>query len=130
MALFQKAAQLASDFNLIASYVRHGKYAEINDALSQPDWELPIDYQDDKGNTLLHIACQNGMKKLVKLFLRSHANINSQNANGQTPLHFACAYEHEELARYLIEKGADDSILNADGLTCYEGLSREDLENI
>jgi hypothetical protein len=50
--------------------------------------------------------------------------------NGQTVLHYAFAYGFEELARYLMDKGADDSLKNGSGLTCYEGLTAEDVENI
>lgn len=50
--------------------------------------------------------------------------------NGQTGLHYAFAYGFEELAKYLLDKGADDSIKNGSGLTCYEGLTVEDVENI
>lgn len=31
---------------------------------------------------------------------------------------------------HLPSQGADDSILNADGLTCYEGLSAEELNKM
>ena len=34
------------------------------------------------------------------------------------------------LAQYFMDKGADDSLVNADGLTCYEGLTMEDVEKI
>ncbi len=50
--------------------------------------------------------------------------------NGQTVLHYAYAYGFEDLARYLMDKGADDSLKNGSGLTCYEGLTLEDVENI
>ena len=50
--------------------------------------------------------------------------------NGQTVLHYAYSYGFQELAEYLMEKGADDSLVNADGLTCYEGLSLEEVEAI
>ena len=53
-----------------------------------------------------------------------------QNLNGNTILHYAYEYKFEELAEYLKEKGADDSLLNADGLTCYEGLSRTEVDQI
>lgn len=36
----------------------------------QVDWNLPIDYTDKYGNTLLHIAVQNGSKRIAKLLLR------------------------------------------------------------
>ena len=39
----------------------------------------------------------------------------------------AAGYGFESFGEYLISKGADDSIVNADGLTCYEGLSKDNL---
>ena len=49
------------------------------------------------------------------------------DALSQTPLHYAYSYGFESFGEYLISKGADDSIVNADGLTCYEGLSKDNL---
>ena len=125
-----QANKLADDFALLTSWARHGKYREIEDAMNQPDWLLPIDYQDQAGNTLLSIAVQNGNKRIAKLCLRRGANINISTNNGQTVLHYAYAYGFESLADYLKSKGADDTILNVDGLTCYEGLSLNELEQI
>ena len=45
-------------------------------------------------------------------------------------LHYAYAYGFEDLAQYFVVKGADDSLKNGSGLTCYEGLTTEDVENI
>ena len=45
-------------------------------------------------------------------------------------LHYCFAYHNEKLGDYFVSKGADDSIQNAEGLTCYEGLSREDLDGL
>ncbi|KAG5189103.1 hypothetical protein JKP88DRAFT_243361 [Tribonema minus] len=80
--------------------------------------------------TLLHVAAQNGNKRIAKLCLRRGANINVQNFNGQTPLHYAFGYGFESLGQYLISKGARDDVLNKDGLTCYEGLSAEELSKL
>ena len=125
-----QANKLAQDFQELASWARHGKYREIEDAMNQPDWNLPIDYQDDTGSTLLHVAAQNGNKRIAKLCLRRGASINKQNLNGQGVLHYACSYGFNDLADYFVSKGADDSLRNADGLTCYEGLSFDDVANI
>ena len=62
--------KLDEDFALIASFCRHGKYREIEEAISQVDWNLPIDYVDNHGNTMLMIAVQNGSKRIAKLLLR------------------------------------------------------------
>ena len=95
-----------------------------------PEWSLHIDAQDNAGNGLLAIACQNGNKRIAKLCLRRGANINQQNLAGQTCLHYCFSYGFEELAEYLMDKGANDSLLNAEGLTCYEGLTQEAVERI
>ena len=113
---------------------------------------MPVDTADEHGNTLLHLSVQQGNKRIAKFLMRRGAKINqqvhgkfeytnsslffvdsclcAQNLNGNTVLHYAFEYNFEELAEYLKEKGADDSLLNADGLTCYEGLSRKEVDNI
>jgi hypothetical protein len=123
-----KAARIAEDFKKACSMARHGKFVEVEELMNQPDWNVPMEYQDELGNTLLHIAVQNGNKRMVKLCLRREANVNAQNLGGQTPLHYAFAYGYDELGQYLIRKGGDDSIRNKDGLTCYEGLEVEDIQ--
>eukprot|EP00466_Bigelowiella_natans_P003165 jgi/Bigna1/52930/estExt_Genewise1Plus.C_130129 len=80
------------------------------------------DTVDKHGNTVLHIACQNGHKRMIKVCLRWGANLNAQNMEGQTPLHFLFNYHYEDLGSYLISKGADDSICNNFGFSPYEGL--------
>ena len=51
--------------------------------------------QDEKGNTLLLVACQNNNRRLVELLLVRGANINHQNAQGNAALHFALAFDPE-----------------------------------
>lgn len=80
-------------------------------------------FSDSQGNTLLHVACQNGNKKAVKFLLKRGASISASNSNGQTPLHYCYAYKYTELAGYMESKGADAEVLNAHGLTpkaCFE----------
>lgn len=122
-----KAQVMAEDFKKICSLCRHSKFMDVEQLISQPDWSVPIDYQDDQGNALLHVAAQNGSKRLVKLCLRKGADLNVQNLNGQTALHFAYGYGYTDVGDYLVGKGADDSIRNKDGLTCYEGLGAREL---
>lgn len=119
---------MVDDFRRLSAFVRHAKFTDAEDALNQADWKVPIDYQDEKGNTVLHIAAQNGSKRLVKLCLRRGASLNKQNLKGQTALHFAFAYGYNKLGEYLIRKGASDDVLNMDGLTCYEGLASRELK--
>merc|ERR1712188_46678 len=72
---------------------------------------------DVQGNTLLHVACQNGNKKAAKFLLKNNCEINAQNHSMQTPLHYCYGYRYTELAHYLESKGANTSLLNVHGFT-------------
>lgn len=123
-----KQQRIAEDFKKACSLARHGKFAEVEELMNQPDWNVSMEYQDEQGNTLLHIAAQNGNKRMVKLCLRREADINAQNLSGQTPMHYAYAYGYSDVGEYMLRKGANDSIRNKDGLTCYEGLDAGELQ--
>ena len=86
---------------------------------------IDVNSKDENGNSLLHLCCQQGNKRMVKFMLRRGADIKTQNAAGNSVLHHCHLYSHFELAQYLLSKGADDSLVNADGCTCYEGLTQE-----
>ena len=117
-------------FSRMCRCIRHGNAAEFDLILNESEWQVPIDYTDDVGNSLLMVCCQNGNKKMVKSLLRKGCEINKQNCNGHTCLHFCFGYGFNALGEYLVSKGADDSITNADGYTCYEGLTIEDVAHI
>ncbi len=108
------------DIQAVLSAARHGRVQEVGAYLDQG---VPVNIRDKFGNTILAIACQNGLKKMAKLALRRGADINSRNYKGNTPLHFCFTYGYgDTLGQYLISKGADPSIKNHQGTTCYEGL--------
>ena len=109
---------------------------------------------DDNSNNLLLVACQNGHLDIVKLLVDAAMDsnfgiggvascssksatfaaadfINHQNSKGNSALHYCMAYGFLEIKKYLIEHGhADEFLLNHEGLTCYEGLSRSDLDKL
>ncbi|KAL3656439.1 hypothetical protein V7S43_018664 [Phytophthora oleae] len=94
------------------------------------DQGVDVNTRDNHGNTLFILVCQQGNKRLAKFLLRRHADMNLQNLNGNTGLHYLYAYKHQELAEYLKTKGAKDTTQNSAGLTCYEGLSQNDVDSI
>jgi len=120
----------AEDLEMMETFIRHGKYSEVESMLDNPEWTLPVDAKDIHGNTMFSVACQNSNKRIAKLLLRRGADMNSTNLMGQTPLHYLFAYGAQEMAEYLLSKGADDSLANADGLTCYEGLTAEAVDTL
>lgn len=88
-----------------------------------------INKSDEHGNTLMHIAAQNGNLRIAKLLIQKGGNPNHQNKQGQTPGHFAVAYQFYDFASWLFaENGGDgdDLILNMYGLGPYDGLSEGD----
>jgi len=109
------------------SMVKNGKLSELEEAL---DEDVNVDTTDEHGNSLIHLAVQQGNKRITKFLLRRGAKVNTQNLQGNSLLHYAYEYNFEELAEYLKGKGCDDSLLNAQGLTCYEGLNRSEVDGI
>ena len=109
---------MESNPEALFSAIRHGYADEVVRILESSNIS---DYkQSETGSSLLHIACQNGNKKMVKLLLRRGANMNAVNVQGETALHYCFKFNYQNIGEYLVSKGADDSITNVSGLTCYE----------
>lgn len=64
------------DIQDVWSLARHNRYKDV-DALLQKG--LPVNVRDAHGNTILAIACQNGLKRMAKVALRCGADINARN---------------------------------------------------
>jgi ankyrin repeat protein len=67
---------------------------------------------------------------VARLLIEKHANANAKNKKGNSSLHYCIAYGFEDVTQFLIASGADEFATNLEGMTCYEGLSREDLDKI
>lgn len=80
------------------------------------------EYADTFGNTLFHVACQNGNKRIAKLAIKYGGDMDAQNLKGNTGLHFLYAFGYAEIAEYFIEKGADPNVLNEAGKLPTEGI--------
>jgi len=105
----------------VLSFARHGKRDEVEEALQAG---YPIDANDELGNTLLIVSCQNGQKKIAKMAADAGADLNKQNNGGNTALHFLYTFGYQELATYFEGLGADTNIKNKLGLACREGIKR------
>ena len=91
----------------------------------------PRSVESSFGNTLLHVACQNGNAVIGRALLRrGGVDVDSRNRAGNTPLHFAMYYKHEELKYMLLAEGADDTVTNNEGLTPWEGLRADELDEM
>jgi len=100
-------------------------------AKSVADAIFHLNKNDEHGNTLMHVAAQNGNLQIAKLLIDKGANPNHQNKQGQTPGHFAVAYQFFDFASWLFDEdggNGDDLITNIYGLGPYDGLSPPDGE--
>jgi len=107
------------DVKHIFSQARHGHHKEVEKALLAGFHPETV---DTFGNSLFHVACQNGNKRIAKLAAKYGADMDAQNSKGNTGLHFLYSFGYPDIAEYFIEKGASDQIKNASGMKCREGL--------
>jgi len=103
----------------VFSAARHGRHKDVEASL-QAGFD-PCE-ADSFGNTLFHVACQNGNKRIAKLAIKYGGNMGAQNVKGNTGLHFLFAYCYHEIAEYFISKGASECILNDAGHAARGGL--------
>ena len=114
------------DPSLLKAAFLPGYGTQYIDMLNGPAFH--INKADDKGNTLLLVAAQNGRQKLAQLLIRKGANPNHQNVQGNTAMHYAMAYKFHELAAWLADPekgGGNDEIMNIHNMGPYDGLAPE-----
>jgi len=112
-------ASASIDPRQVFSTARHGRHKEVEASLAagfDPNWE------DQFGNSLFHVACQNGIKRIAKLAIKYGGDMDAQNLKGNTGVHFLFAYGYQEIGEYFIEKGASDEIVNELGKNCRTGI--------
>jgi hypothetical protein len=64
-----------------------------------------VNEKDDKGNTMMHVACSRGDRILVELLIRKGADVELQDMYGNTPLLYAVDKEHIDIVQVLIKRG-------------------------
>ena len=75
------------------------------------DAGLPVNLQDEKGNTLLMLASYHGNPETVAGLLQRRAEPDQRNHRNQTPLGGVAFKGYTKIAALLLDHGAD---LNAD----------------
>merc|ERR1712096_382126 len=61
---------------------------------------------NDKNQSPLTVACQNGYQDVVELFLDDGLDMNHLDNNNKTPLFYALTSKHHDVTKLLISKGA------------------------
>lgn len=109
---------------VIFSFLRHNRYEAVQSFIEQDSQTLEA--RDEAGNILLHVACQNKNRRIVKLLLKSGISVNIQNTRGNTPLHYCYQYGFTDLAEYLVSHGANDAIPNASVCLPFQGVGKDE----
>jgi len=89
---------------LAMDLARDGKTAELSEFLGHG---LPVDAQDDGGNTLLMLAAYRGQAGTVEMLLAHGANPDLRNARDQTPIAGALFKGEDAVVALLSAAGAD-----------------------
>jgi len=74
----------------------------------------------NEGKTCLHLACENGHKRLAKKLQPAFEEaLNARDNNGRTPLHYGSVCSDRDssdiIIRFLLKKGADRTLVDDDG---------------
>jgi ankyrin repeat protein len=75
----------------------------------------PLTYVDSNGDSLLHIAAQNGDATTIGLLLDAGLDVNQLGDMYSTPLHYAHQGGHQQAIELLLSRGAATDICNAFG---------------
>jgi ankyrin repeat protein len=81
----------------------------INAASVLLECRVPIDYTDEKGNTVLHQISNSTPSDLVRKLVNAGADLHLSNKNGVTPLQVAVEAQNVAAVEYLLSKNADPS---------------------
>ncbi len=81
---------------------------------------LDYTYQDQNGNSYLHLAVINQLESIIRTLLQKGINVNMQNNDGNTALHFAYNTGDIKFIGIIVESKADFTIKNKNGLIAEE----------
>ncbi|KAF8982044.1 SPT3 Dosage dependent suppressor of Ty-induced promoter mutations-like protein [Entomortierella lignicola] len=98
---------VGNDFDVGFSFTTSVKENMVLDFLQAiqslaPGRILPS-FRSESGHTLLHIAAQSGMSRLVKMLLDMGIDHTAMDRNNKTALHFARMVQNEEITRMLLQ---------------------------
>lgn len=95
--------------------ILHKSYIDGMSAILQEFIDKGGDPDDNDGEPLLCIACEEEHIDIVEALLNAGADIDICNNNNDTPLIIACEQNNNKLIRLLIEYGADCEWINSSG---------------
>lgn len=89
---------------LAMDLAREGRAEELAEFVQRG---LPVDVQDDEGNSLVMLAAYRGHADTVRRLVALGADVDLPNSRGQPPIAGALFKGEDEVVRVLLEAGAD-----------------------
>jgi ankyrin repeat protein len=90
---------------------------------------LPVNCENLKKETPLHLAAYKGMEDIVEYLLEKGAEIDAKDEKGWTALFHASYGGKEHVVKYLLQKKADSKITDKKGNTCLHIASKSEYWN-
>jgi ankyrin repeat protein len=109
-AYFQTNAQQKSCFDS----ARKGTLAEMKSLINET--KIDKDTVDDKGSSLLILACYRGNQEVAEFLISIKANLNYESDNG-TALMACVVKNNRNLVDLLLKNGANPNLTDANGIT-------------
>ena len=110
----ERDAQLRQHLKEMFDYARTGDAATLARLLALG---VPANLRNEKGDTLLMLACYHGHLDAARVLLEHGADTEIWNDNGQLPLAAAVFKDYREIAELLLAKGARVDGAAPDGRT-------------
>ncbi len=98
----------------VFTLVRTGDATSLEPMVAQG---LPVNFRNDKGDSLIMLACYHGHLDTARILLGAGADPNVANDQGQTPLAGVAYKGYLEIAQLLLEHGAHVEGASPDGKT-------------
>ena len=84
-----------------------------------------VNYMNNNGYTLLHVACMHGNLDIMRLLLAHGANVNQPGSN-YSPLYEAAIRGHFEMVEELLNRGADPTWVDMFGRSIVQRVNTPD----
>lgn len=87
-------------------------------------------YRDDRGNNVLHMACQHGKLEIVTMLIDTYSiPVNTREAKGWTPIAIAAFKGHKKVCQALLDRQGDPSIPNAYRRDAYQVAQDDEIRD-
>jgi len=92
------ALNSVEEIESLFSKIRHGRTGAVKDTLADGFNPNAV---DEMGNTMLHVCCQNNLRKMAGVAIASGCPVNEVNNKGLTPLDYCHQFNFDELGDWI-----------------------------